>query len=55
VGLGLTLSQWGSVVIFLLAVGIEIYLWRVMPSRWKREATAPQPAPPQPQQANSPA
>lgn len=35
VGMGLTLSQWGSVVIFLLAVGMEAYLWRVMPSRWK--------------------
>src|SRR5205823_5523337 len=34
VGLGLTLSQWGSVVIFAAAVGIEVYLWRVMPSRW---------------------
>jgi len=34
VGGGLTLSQWGSVVIFALAVGIEVYLWRVMPSRW---------------------
>lgn len=34
IGMGLTLSQWGSVVIFALAVGIEAYLWRVMPSRW---------------------
>jgi phosphatidylglycerol---prolipoprotein diacylglyceryl transferase len=35
IGLGLTLSQWGSVVIFVAAAGIEIYLWCVMPSRWK--------------------
>jgi len=34
VGWGLTLSQWGSVIIFVMALGIEIYLWRVMPSRW---------------------
>jgi len=37
-GTVLTLSQWGSVVIFLAAVGIEIYLWRVMPSRWSGAA-----------------
>lgn len=43
IGLGLTLSQWGSVVIFTAAVGIEAYLWRVMPSRWGGET--PQPAP----------
>jgi prolipoprotein diacylglyceryltransferase len=42
-GLGLTLSQWGSVIIFALAVGIEIYLWRTSPSRWKGEPPAPQP------------
>ncbi|HEY3789774.1 MAG TPA: prolipoprotein diacylglyceryl transferase family protein [Urbifossiella sp.] len=36
VGLGLTLSQWGSVLIFAAAVGIEIYLWRALPSRWKQ-------------------
>jgi hypothetical protein len=35
VGLGLTLSQWGSVVIFTAAVLMETYLWRTMPSRWK--------------------
>ncbi|MDB5308430.1 MAG: lgt [Gemmataceae bacterium] len=35
VGMGLTLSQWGSVVIFVAAVGMEVYLWRVMPSRWR--------------------
>ena len=33
--LGLTLSQWGSVVVLVAAVGIEVYLWRIMPSRWK--------------------
>jgi hypothetical protein len=38
---GLTLSQWGSVVILVAAVGIELYLWRVMPSRWKGGATGP--------------
>ena len=48
--LGLTLSQWGSVVIFVAAVGIEIYLRRTMPSRWSGEAPppvtpAPAPAP----------
>jgi phosphatidylglycerol:prolipoprotein diacylglycerol transferase len=48
IGLGLTLSQWGSVVIFTGAVLMEAYLWRVMPSRWKGE---PPPAPPQPQPA----
>jgi phosphatidylglycerol:prolipoprotein diacylglycerol transferase len=35
VGLGLTLSQWGSVVIFTAAVLMETYLWCTMPSRWK--------------------
>jgi prolipoprotein diacylglyceryltransferase len=44
VGLGLTLSQWGSVVILALALGIEAYLWRVMPSRWA--ATPPKEPPP---------
>jgi prolipoprotein diacylglyceryltransferase len=39
VGLGLTLSQWGSVAIFAAAVGIEAYLWRVMPSRWAQAPT----------------
>jgi prolipoprotein diacylglyceryltransferase len=33
--LGLTLSQWGSVVVLAAAIGIEILLWRTMPSRWK--------------------
>ena len=41
VGQGLTLSQWGSVVIFVAAVGIEIYLWCTMPSRWSGSATPP--------------
>lgn len=36
VGLGLTLSQWGSVVIFLAAAGVEAYLWWVMPPRWAK-------------------
>lgn len=39
VGMGLTLSQWGSVVIFAAAVGIEGYLWIRMPSRWKAAKT----------------
>ena len=47
VGLGLTLSQWGSVVIFVAAVGIELYLWRTMPSRWKGTAPPADPAKPQ--------
>jgi prolipoprotein diacylglyceryltransferase len=47
VGGGLTLSQWGSVVIFAAAVGIELYLWRVMPSRWAaKPEPPPHPAPP---------
>jgi phosphatidylglycerol:prolipoprotein diacylglycerol transferase len=41
-GTPLTLSQWGSVVIFVAAVVMEAYLWRVMPSRW---ATTPAPVP----------
>lgn len=36
VGWGLTLSQWGSVLIFVAAVVMEIYLLCVMPSRWRR-------------------
>jgi prolipoprotein diacylglyceryltransferase len=43
IGLGLTLSQWGSVVIFAAAVAIEAYLWRTSPSRWAGESP---PAPP---------
>src|SRR5262249_49699668 len=42
-GSGLTLSQWGSVVIFLAAVAMEIYLWRTTPSRWSGGATSPAP------------
>ncbi len=38
VGGGLTLSQWGSVVILVAALAMEIYLWRTMPSRWNRTA-----------------
>jgi len=49
VGMGLTLSQWGSVVIVAAAVAMEIYLWRTMPSRWSAEepaaSTPPTPAP----------
>jgi prolipoprotein diacylglyceryltransferase len=37
---GLTLSQWGSVVILAAAVGLEVLLWRIMPSRW---AARPEP------------
>lgn len=51
IGGGLTLSQWGSVVIFVAAVGIEIYLWRTMPSRWSGQspsAPAPSSSPPAP-------
>ena len=40
IGLGLTLSQWGSVVIFASALGMELYLRRAMPSRW---SAAPNP------------
>lgn len=43
--LGLTLSQWGSVVIMGIAIGLEIYLWRVQPSRWARAAPPTPPAP----------
>lgn len=45
IGLGLTLSQWGSVVIFAAAVGMELYLRKVMPSRWTTTPTPPAPAP----------
>jgi prolipoprotein diacylglyceryltransferase len=38
VGGGLTLSQWGSVVILAAALGMEAYLWRAMPSRWAAPA-----------------
>jgi prolipoprotein diacylglyceryltransferase len=53
VGLGLTLSQWGSVVIFVAAVGIEAYLCWATPSRRTSPAGAPavpSPAPPASQQ-----
>jgi prolipoprotein diacylglyceryl transferase len=39
VGMGLTLSQWGSVVIFAAAVGIEMFLWATMPSRWSGDTS----------------
>ena len=35
VGWGLTLSQWGSVIIFVAAIGLEIFIWCMLPSRWK--------------------
>ncbi|MCS6865831.1 MAG: prolipoprotein diacylglyceryl transferase [Gemmataceae bacterium] len=41
VGQGLTLSQWGSVVIFVAGVAMEAFLWWAMPSRWSRETPAP--------------
>ncbi len=44
VGGGLTLSQWGSVVILAAAIGIELYLRRTMPS--PPVPFAPKPAPP---------
>lgn len=43
VALGLTLSQWGSVAIFGLAAGIELYLRRTTPSR---RAAKPEVTPP---------
>lgn len=58
VGGGLTLSQWGSVVILAAAAGIEIYLRRTMPSRWTGDvppASEPAPAPPAPPAEPSPA
>ena len=48
VGGGLTLSQWGSVVILAAAVGMEVYLWRVTPSRWAAGFKAPPPVPASP-------
>jgi prolipoprotein diacylglyceryltransferase len=42
---GLTLSQWGSVVILTAAAAMEAYLWRTTPSRWKERPPAPTPAP----------
>jgi phosphatidylglycerol---prolipoprotein diacylglyceryl transferase len=42
---GLTLSQWGSVVVLAAAIGIETFLWCTMPSRWKGEPQAVPPAP----------
>ena len=53
IGLGLTLSQWGSVLIFAAAVGIELYLRRTQPSRWTGDAPAP--AAPTPSPATVPA
>jgi prolipoprotein diacylglyceryltransferase len=39
--LGLTLSQWGSLIVLAAAIGIEVFLWRTMPSRWKHSPPAP--------------
>jgi hypothetical protein len=44
VGRGLTLSQWGSVVIFVAGGAMEAFLWWTMPSRWR--AGSPPPAEP---------
>lgn len=47
---GLTLSQWGSLVVAAAAVILEGYLWWTQPSRWRRSPpsapAAPAPAPP---------
>jgi len=37
VGSGLTLSQWGSVIIFTAGVAMEVCLWIWAPSRWKKK------------------
>jgi phosphatidylglycerol:prolipoprotein diacylglycerol transferase len=42
VGGGLTLSQWGSVVIFAAAAGIEAYRWATSPSRWTARPPVPE-------------
>lgn len=41
VGLGLTLSQWGSVVVFAAGLVMEVGLWMKMPSRWKSAPSNP--------------
>lgn len=46
VGMGLTLSQWGSVVIVAAAVAMEIFLWKTMPSRWSGAESAVPATPP---------
>lgn len=51
----LTLSQWGSVLIFAAAVGMEIYLRRTMQSRWTMVPTPPSPVPATPPPAPEPA
>lgn len=47
---GLTLSQWGSLVVAATAVILEGYLWWTQPSRWRRSPpsapSSPAPAPP---------
>jgi prolipoprotein diacylglyceryltransferase len=45
IGLGLTLSQWGSVIIFVAAVAMEIYLRRTMPTPPVPLPEMPEPAP----------
>ena len=45
VGGALTLSQWGSVVIFAGAVVIEAFLWVTSPSRWAAGFKEPTPLP----------
>lgn len=42
---GLTLSQWGSVIVLGSALAIEAYLWRVMPSRWAAPVSGTEPEP----------
>jgi membrane-associated protease RseP (regulator of RpoE activity) len=43
---GLTLSQWGSVIVLVLALVMEGYLWWSMPSRWKHVPAATKPETP---------
>ena len=54
VGSGLTLSQWGSVIIIAAAVGIEIYLRRTMPSPPEPLVRRPEPVPAAPALATEP-
>lgn len=50
---GLTLSQWGSLVVAATAVILEAYLWWTQPSRWRRcpSAASVSPASPLPPKA----
>lgn len=36
---GLTLSQWGSLIVVGAALVLEAYLWRTQPSRWRQPAS----------------